>query len=151
MQHLDRWWKKFENAKAVVLVGGGSVAIGMGVFLLRAIRIACLEFITDCTVVHLRPSEYAGELKDFYPSTKVTIVHSGPMLLNDTYPDKFRLRAERAVRARGVDVICEDRVDDLTPPSEGKIMTRKGKVVECDLIVCLFFPSFRWSWSRRCP
>lgn len=37
MQHLDKWWTKFENAKAVVLVGGGAVGVGM----------SCLYFVNE--------------------------------------------------------------------------------------------------------
>lgn len=79
--------------------------------------------------------EYAGELRDFYPSAKVTIVHNGSMLLNDAYPEKYRRRVERDARARGVDVVLEDRLDDMTPSSEGTVKTQKGKVLPGDLVV----------------
>ena len=48
--------------------------------------------------------------------TKVTIVHSGDHLLNDTYPDKFRRNIERRVRERGVTVLAGDYVDALPAP-----------------------------------
>lgn len=79
--------------------------------------------------------EYAGELRDFYPSTKVTIVHNGSMLLNNAYPEKYRRRVERDARARGVDIVLEDRLDDMTPSSEGTVTTRDGKVLPGNLIV----------------
>lgn len=67
------------------------------------------------------------------------------MLLNAAYSEKYRRRVESEFRARGVEVILEDRVDDLTPPTEGKITTRKGKIIECDLMVrssgCYFMKS----------
>lgn len=80
--------------------------------------------------------EYAGELRDFYPSTKVTIVHNGAMLLNDAYPEKYRRRVERDARARGVDIVLEDRLDAMMPSTEGTVTIRKGNVLPGDLVVC---------------
>lgn len=57
------------------------------------------------------------------------------MLLNDAYSEKFRRRLEREIRDRGIEIIFEDRVDELVPPDNGNITTRKGQVIECDLAV----------------
>lgn len=130
MGHLDVWRKKFGAAKAVVLVGGGSVSLGMHSF--SSMQFASLGILLIAFVLFI---EYAGELRDFYPSTKVTIVHNGSMLLNDAYPEKYRRRVERDARARGVDIVLEDRLDDMTPSSEGTVTTRNGKVLPGDLIV----------------
>lgn len=87
-------------------------------------------------------TEYAGELRDFYPSTKVTIVHNGSMLLSDAYPEKYRRRVERDARARGVEIVLDDRIDDLTPSREGTVTTRKGRLLQGDLVVCLLPPFY---------
>lgn len=82
-------------------------------------------------------AEYAGELKDFFPDKKVTIVHNSSMLLNPTYSDKGRRQIERDLRVRGVDIIFDDRVDDVDTSgnTSGTVKTRAGKVIEGDLIV----------------
>jgi len=77
--------------------------------------------------------EYAGEIKDYYPKKKVTIVQGDSQLLNSTYTDKFRKRIEKDIRARGVELILNDFVDD--PNAKGPITTRNGQKIEADLIV----------------
>lgn len=86
-------------------------------------------------------TEYAGELKDFFPDKKVTIVQNSSMLLNDTYSDRARRQIERDLRVRGVDIIFNDRVDDVdtTGNTSGTVKTRAGKVIEGDLIVRFWF------------
>ncbi|KAI0045202.1 FAD/NAD-P-binding domain-containing protein [Auriscalpium vulgare] len=103
--HINAWREKFASARHVLLVGGGAVG-----------------------------QEFAGEIKDFYPDTKVTIVHSEPLLLNATYPDKFRIRLANDLRARGVELVLGDVVDDPEIKS-GKVATRGGKQIETDLVV----------------
>ncbi|KZV77413.1 FAD/NAD(P)-binding domain-containing protein [Peniophora sp. CONT] len=95
---------KIESAKAVVLAGGGAVG-----------------------------AEYAGELKDFYPDKKVTIVHAGKKLLNDTYPDKYRAKVEKDLRARKVELVLGDYVENLE--QTGPVKTRSGKEIDADLII----------------
>ncbi|TFY77916.1 hypothetical protein EWM64_g6094 [Hericium alpestre] len=83
-EHVVQWRKTFENAKGVVLAGGGSVGI-----------------------------ELAGELRDLYPNKKITLVHSDAKLLNAAYPDKFRTKAEQGMRTRNIDIVFGDYVDDF--------------------------------------
>jgi NADH dehydrogenase FAD-containing subunit len=89
-------------------------------------------------------SELVGEIKDFYPDIEVTIVNRGPLPVNDTYPASFRQRLVDEMRARGIKVILEDEVDNLSPavldgsdpvtPGR-KIKTKKGVEIAADLIV----------------
>jgi NADH dehydrogenase FAD-containing subunit len=99
------------------------------------------------------PKELAGEIKDVYPvgfflsllfcagvdlssqNTEVTIVHGGSKLLNNTYPDKFRNALERSIRARGVDIILNDYVDNIPDSGVSRVTTRSGKTIAADLVV----------------
>ncbi|KAJ3506388.1 hypothetical protein NLJ89_g6897 [Agrocybe chaxingu] len=105
LQWTKDWREKFAKAKSVALVGGGAIGI-----------------------------ELSGELKDQWPNKPVTIVQGDALLLNKTYPDRFRKDIERRVVKRGVKVIKDDFVDDVEP-KEGKIVTRKGVSVEADLVI----------------
>jgi hypothetical protein len=69
-------------------------------------------------------SEYAGEIKDAFPGKKVTIVHSDALLLNSTYPNKYRKRAEEDFTTHEVDIIFNDYVDNLDTLH---IKTRSGR------------------------
>ncbi|KAJ7103336.1 hypothetical protein B0H15DRAFT_811881 [Mycena belliarum] len=96
----------FKKAQKIVLVGGGAVGI-----------------------------EYAGEIKDIWPSKEVTIVHSDKALTNSAYSAKFRKNLEGSLRKRGVKIILEDFVDEIPPPGPATIKTRKGTVIEADLVI----------------
>ncbi|KAH6904122.1 hypothetical protein BKA70DRAFT_1297126 [Coprinopsis sp. MPI-PUGE-AT-0042] len=103
--YLDEWRERFKVAKDVVLIGGGSVGI-----------------------------EYAGEILDFYPGTKVTVVHSQDKLFNGAYPDKFRCWALTRIQKAGVDVVLDDLLEDVEI-SAGSVTTKKGKVIKADLVI----------------
>ncbi|KAH6916250.1 hypothetical protein BKA70DRAFT_1255135 [Coprinopsis sp. MPI-PUGE-AT-0042] len=104
--HLDSWRHKFSNAKNVVLIGGGAVGL-----------------------------ELAGEIRDFYPDTKVTIVHRDSELFNAGYPSRFRRAALRRIQQAGAEVILDDSLEQLEPSSTGTVTTVKGKVIQADLVV----------------
>ncbi|KAJ3522702.1 hypothetical protein NMY22_g11776 [Coprinellus aureogranulatus] len=105
VQQLDEWFERFEQAKKIVLVGGGGIAY-----------------------------EFAGEFKDEWPDKEITIVHSKQLLLNDTYPDRWRRQVATSLEKRGVKLVLGDRLDDLQP-KEGRVTTRSGKVIEADLVL----------------
>jgi NADH dehydrogenase FAD-containing subunit len=105
LKWLADWRKKFEEAKEILLVGGGAVGI-----------------------------EYAGEIKDIWPEKKVTIVHGDKLLLNKAYPRSWRRTLTKRVRKMGVEVILDDFVDTLEPV-DGQVTTRNGHVVTTDFIV----------------
>ncbi|KAJ7705981.1 hypothetical protein B0H17DRAFT_1125804 [Mycena rosella] len=97
---------EFNNAQKIVLVGGGAVGI-----------------------------EYAGEIKDIWPEKEVTIVHGDSSLMNSTYSARFRKGLEDGLRSRGVNIIIKDHVDGFPPPGPVTVKTRKGVVIDADLVV----------------
>ncbi|KAL1740886.1 hypothetical protein HDZ31DRAFT_46573 [Schizophyllum fasciatum] len=107
--HLAHWRGQIKAAKSVTIVGGGAVGI-----------------------------EFAGEIKEFHPDKKVTIVHGADLLLNDTYPTKFRKAFESRLRAKGVDIIYEDYVENIPEGPVTSITTKKGKQIQTDLILPAF-------------
>ncbi|KAG6860558.1 hypothetical protein C0995_009840 [Termitomyces sp. Mi166 len=124
LEWFKEWQGKFAKAKDVLLVGGG--AVGIGVSSLSLSMMHCLMYCT----------EFAGEIKDLDPSKNVTIVHSDSMLLNKTYPDKFRKDVERRLRARDVNLFLGDIApDDALTTSSTHITTRNGTILTPDLII----------------
>ncbi|KAI0365682.1 FAD/NAD(P)-binding domain-containing protein [Pilatotrama ljubarskyi] len=104
--HVSDWRHRFQEAKHIVIVGGGAVGI-----------------------------ETAGEVKEEWPDKKVTLVHSDKQLLNDAYPEKFRRDLERRVRARGIKVLLGDRADTL-PDGVTGLTTKSGThIPDADLVV----------------
>ncbi|KAG2076890.1 FAD/NAD(P)-binding domain-containing protein [Suillus decipiens] len=104
---VNAWRQKFARANHVVIVGGGAVGI-----------------------------ELAGEVKDVYPTKRVTIVHGGNQLINTTYGSSLRKGMESRLRARGVQFMFNEYIDDT--PEEGVvgISTRSGKQIsDADLVV----------------
>ncbi|KIJ62518.1 hypothetical protein HYDPIDRAFT_129019 [Hydnomerulius pinastri MD-312] len=113
LPHVNAWREKFANAKHVVLAGGGAVGI-----------------------------ELAGELKDEHPNTKVTIVQGDKQLLNSTYSNALRTGMEQRVRARGIEVLFSEYIDEI--PEEGSIgvTTRAGtQIPTADLVISARGPS----------
>ncbi|KAJ7492432.1 FAD/NAD-P-binding domain-containing protein [Mycena latifolia] len=96
----------FKKAQRIVLVGGGAVGL-----------------------------EYAGEIKDIWPEKEVTIVHGASSVMNSTYPDRFRNNIENDLRARGVNIILNDHVDEFPPPGALTVKTRNGNMIDADLVV----------------
>ena len=100
--------------------------------------------------------EYAGEIRDCWPvcvlkyqtllayeliclqDKRITIVHGDKLLLNEAYPDSFRKTVARNIRKRDVNVILDDRVDDLTISDAGVVITRSGRRLIADLVVRTF-------------
>ncbi|KAI0064298.1 FAD/NAD(P)-binding domain-containing protein [Artomyces pyxidatus] len=106
LDHIRSWRRKFENSKSVILAGGGAVGI-----------------------------EYAGEIREFYPRKKVTIVHSDELLLNKAYPNKYRKRIEKDIRSHGVNIVFNDYIDNF---DKVPVTTRSGRTVEGDLVIPTF-------------
>jgi NADH dehydrogenase FAD-containing subunit len=63
------------------------------------------------------------------------------LLLNKTYPAKFRKALETRLRKRGVNIVFNDYVDDI-PEAGPSVKTRKGKSLKADLVVSHAFPLF---------
>jgi len=118
LESIRSWRTRFEKAKDIVLVGGGAVGV-----------------------------EYAGEIKDQWPNKNVTIIHGQPLLMNGTYPDRWRRKVTQGVEARGVYLVLDDVLENLEP-QDGKVVTRLGKSIRADLVVRSSL-SFKGSQERR--
>ncbi|KAG6847570.1 hypothetical protein H0H93_007320 [Arthromyces matolae] len=104
--HLNNFHSKVSKAQDIVLVGGG--AVGM---------------------------ELAGEIKDVWPEKKVTIVHGDKLLLNPSYPDKFRRAAADSLTARGINLVLDEFINDPETREVQGITTASGKELKgADLI-----------------
>ncbi|KAG2367790.1 hypothetical protein BDR07DRAFT_1326286 [Suillus spraguei] len=104
---VNAWRQKFARANHVVIVGGGAVGI-----------------------------ELAGEVKDVYPTKRVTIVHGGNQLINTTYGSSLRKGMENRLRARGVEFMFNEYIDDIPEAGVVGISTRSGKhISDADLVV----------------
>ncbi|KII93158.1 hypothetical protein PLICRDRAFT_101083 [Plicaturopsis crispa FD-325 SS-3] len=99
---------QFKAAKHVVIAGGGAVGIG---------------------------AQIAGEIKDIWPTKKVTIVQSGDMLLSKAFPERLRTAMGHNVAKRGIEIVYGDYIDEIPAPGAGTVKTRKGKTIESDLVV----------------
>ena len=66
---------------------------------------------------------------------KITIVHGGDKLLNDTYSDSFRRSMESKLRARKVDIILGEYVDQFPPSGSGELVFRSGEKINAGLVV----------------
>lgn len=65
----------------------------------------------------------------------MTVVHSEKLLVNSTYPDKFRKDIERRARRKGIDFILGDKLD-VPPEGTVGVTTHNGKQIpDADLVV----------------
>ncbi|KAG1757169.1 hypothetical protein EDB19DRAFT_1656189 [Suillus lakei] len=104
---VNAWRQKFNKSNHVVIVGGGAVGI-----------------------------ELAGEVKDLYPTKKVTIVHGGSQLINAAYGNSLRKGLEKRLHARGVQFMFNEYIDDIPEAGVVGISTRSGKHIgDADLVV----------------
>ncbi|KAF6755655.1 hypothetical protein DFP72DRAFT_1169486 [Ephemerocybe angulata] len=106
LEHIKSWREKIRNAASILLVGGGAVGV-----------------------------EFAGELKDYFPSKPVSLTHAHAQLLNDAYPDKYRSALLARLGKTGTEIILNDYVDVTEPSKDGTITTRSGKTIHADLII----------------
>ncbi|KAF9051855.1 hypothetical protein BJ165DRAFT_1524758 [Panaeolus papilionaceus] len=62
-------------------------------------------------------------------------IHSQPLLLNASYPEKFRDDAGRRVTAIGLTLVLSDHFDTTHVSTNGSVKTRKGKEIIADLVI----------------
>ncbi|CAE6451270.1 unnamed protein product [Rhizoctonia solani] len=106
IEHLRAFRTKLQAARNILIVGGGAVGV-----------------------------EYAGELRYFMPDKKITIIHGAPMIINATYPPKFRKSVYNALVKLGVDIILGDKISPEAIPQEGVVTTESGKRIQADLVI----------------
>ncbi|KAH8814679.1 hypothetical protein DL96DRAFT_1535093 [Flagelloscypha sp. PMI_526] len=104
--YIEKQRAAIASAKDVIIAGGGSVGV-----------------------------ELAGEIRHFYPKTKVTIVHSGNTPLNKAYPEKYRRAVKRRLEQGKVNVIYNDYIDDFPEAPVKTVRTRNGRELKADLVV----------------
>ena len=85
----------------------------------------------------MRMRTVGTKLISLVPQKKsVTIVHRDTQLLNSVYPDKWRKDIERRARARNINLILGDSVEDLSSENVNGITTSSGKTIpDADLVV----------------
>ncbi|OZJ05672.1 hypothetical protein BZG36_01461 [Bifiguratus adelaidae] len=100
-----------KRAKHIVIIGGGSTGI-----------------------------ELAGEIVDFYPEKRVTIVHSGDLLGNQDMTENAKRALENAVKKiKGIEVIRNDAVvDPRDAEGDLHIVTKNGNQIAADLQIVTF-------------
>lgn len=79
-------------------------------------------------------------------SKKVTIVQSDSLLLNKTYPAKFRKMLGQDLKARGIDIVYNDFVDEIPLEPAASVTTRNGEKMQADLIVSHHAYTKLWSF-----
>lgn len=98
--------------------------------------------------------ELSGEIKDIWQVScpelciirfsylgqdkRVTIVHGHSLPLNDTYPDRWRKAVAKKSEKRGVQLVLGDYITNLET-QDGRVVTRSGKSIPADLVVCWLF------------
>jgi hypothetical protein len=140
--HLDRWRTAFKDAKDIVLVGGGGVAIGL-CSVIRMIRWLSADLhlrvgrrtqgLLPCTDPHL-PFHPMWKTNNRVQDKKVVIVHGRNLLLNDQFPDAFRKLVNQKLEARGVELVLGDYVATF-PRNCGEVVFRSGNKLQADLVV----------------
>lgn len=69
-------------------------------------------------------------------------MHGDKLLLNSTYPEKFRKDIEGRVRARGIELVLNDSIDVFPEPGTVGLKTRDGKdFPDADLVVSISLAS----------
>jgi len=104
-RYIDGWRQKFREAEHIVMAGGGPVNV-----------------------------ELAGEVKEYWPEKKVTIVQSRELPFNDVYANNFRKQILKECKISGIDFVFKDYLDDAEP-KEGYVTTRNGHTIRADLVI----------------
>ncbi len=81
------------------------------------------------------------DIKEQYPSKKVTLIHSRPLLMNRFHHALHDIVMER-FKAAGIETILGQRIKDIpdwfqNDGSEFSITLADGREVKTDLVVCI--------------
>jgi NADH dehydrogenase FAD-containing subunit len=136
---------RFKKAQKIVLVGGGAVGVGKCLnckilyqLLIRLKKNMPEKSRTSGRYVYTFTAIPSNSISSFSQDKEVTIVHGDSILLNSTYPARYRNGLQKSIRARGVNIVLDDFVDEIPAPGPASIKTRKGVVIEADLVVRQF-------------
>ncbi|KAF2798625.1 FAD/NAD(P)-binding domain-containing protein [Melanomma pulvis-pyrius CBS 109.77] len=81
--------------------------------------------------------EFAGEIKNYYPSISVTLIHSrSEVLSSEPLPAEIKAQVKTLLKEEGVDVILENRasVEDL-PNGKYEVTLANGTKLVADLVL----------------
>lgn len=81
-------------------------------------------------------TELAGEIVNVFPKKKISLITSERRLF-PMYPEKLGTQLHKKLSAKGVDIILNQRVSNLTSTSEpytGQLALADGRVIGADLI-----------------
>ncbi|KAI0050109.1 FAD/NAD-P-binding domain-containing protein [Auriscalpium vulgare] len=108
--YFQQHQKQIAQAQKIVVVGGGAVGVQM-----------------------------STDIKDYYPSKSVTLVHSRDRLMNNFHPRLNEIILERA-KELGIEVVLDDRV--VVPAdgfpldgSEFDVKLRSGRTLTADFVI----------------
>lgn len=107
--------EQVKNAKGIVVVGGGPQGV-----------------------------ELMAEIATAYAGKNLTLVHSGPRLL-DMAAEKMSKHAQKFLESHGVKVLLNDRVDS---PQGGQATTKGGQTLAADLVIMATGGKPNTEWLR---
>lgn len=81
--------------------------------------------------------EFAGELRDEYPTKKITLIHGQSELLNPAYPSKFRTYLAKQLQSRNIDLVLDEYAESFPEFGPGEVVLRSGKKITSDFVVSL--------------
>ncbi|KAG2193861.1 hypothetical protein INT47_010006 [Mucor saturninus] len=126
VEHLVTLRAEIKAAKSIVIVGGGPVGI-----------------------------ELAGEIRDVYADTKITVVHNEDSLLNASTP-KLRKKCEILLEKGNVNLILSDSVilptaaNSYYHPQDKVVETKSGKsLTDIDLVLLAFGNRPETDWLKN--
>jgi len=70
-----------------------------------------------------------------FQDKKITVVQGNDKLLNEAYSDRFRKYVASQLRARKIDLILGDYVDQFPPSGSGELVFRSGTKINAGLVV----------------
>ena len=71
------------------------------------------------------------------PEANITIIHAGPLPLNDSFSDFFRQKVISTLKEFNVDILLNEKVDLNAIGESGEAKLLSGKTLSADMIVLL--------------
>lgn len=73
-------------------------------------------------------------------------MYGGSLPFSAAYPGRFRRAVESSLRARGIELVLDDYMDEIPSSGVGGVRTRKGRTLKSGLIVSAII-----SLHTKCP